>query len=307
MRTKRLVAIGALMILVVGAGPARSEPSSSPSEGSRADGLRVSQASATKLRATYGHSTTAITLTSSSSRTGSARSQIDVNGKTITATRDLVSGTARWAGGGSALTPAEHAGLQSLAAKVSTEWAAPAKAANRALPTHTDLMLRLVMLAAEAPPGVKLVSYRANRPAMTMETATDFTRTERQSSTCIESALERTADKSAERQQALAACQRSDEEGIFYMACVRANRPLNHDAGSHCFLEESINSGPGSSDCMGECGPGCNGIDTFTYDCGDHDRCGRVHGGSLNPWDSECGDEYFEADDDTLWAPINRC
>lgn len=53
---------------------------------------------------------------------------------------------------------------------------------------------------------------------------------------------------------------------------------------------------------MGECGPGCNGLNIYTYDCGDHDRCGRVHGGSTNPWDSECGDEYFEADDDFIWG-----
>lgn len=305
MKTNRLIVLGALVILVAGAGPARSDPT--PPDSSRADGLRVTRASATELRATFGHSTTAITLTSRSPEVGVARSSVEVNGKTMTATRDLTAGTASWSGGDRALTPAEHAGLLALAAKVSKEWAAPAKAARRALPTHTDLLLRLVMLAAEAPPGVELGSQQADRPAMTLESPTTFTAREKQSATCVESALERTADSSAERQRALAACQQSDEEGIFYMACVRANRPLNHDAGSHCFLQESINSGPGSSECLGECGPGCNGIDTYTYDCGDHDRCGRVHGGSLNPWDSECGDEYFEADDDTLWAPINRC
>lgn len=306
MKKNWLIALGVLLLLVVPAGPARSEPSGSP-DSARADGLRVTAATPTELRATFGHSTTAISLTSQSSKIGVAKSSLRVNGKTLSATRDLGAGTASWSGNGAALTPAEHAGLLALAAKVSTEWAAPAKAAKRALPAHTDLMLRLVMLTAEAPPGVELGSHQADRPAMTKESPTDFAKAEQQSATCVESALERTADQSVERQRALAACQQSDEEGIFYMACVRANRPLNHDAGGHCFLQESINSGPGSSGCLGECGPGCNGIDTFTYDCGDHDRCGRVHGGSLNPWDSECGDEYWEADDDTLWAPINRC
>ena len=305
MKAKRLIALGALFVLIVGTSPAGAEPT--PSDPSRADGLRVTTATAMELRATFGHSTTAISVTSRSSSVGVARSQIKVNGKTLSATRDLAAGTARWSGADSALTPAEHAGLLSLAAKVSKEWASPAKAAGRTLPTHTDLLLRLVMLSAEAPAGVKLGSHQADRPTMTMESPNSFAKAEKTSETCLESALKRTADLSAERQQAVAACQQSDEEGIFYMACVRANRPLNHDAGGHCFLQESINSGPGSSECMGECGPGCNGIDTFTYDCGDHDRCGRVHGGSLNPWDSECGDEYFEADDDTLWAPINRC
>jgi hypothetical protein len=48
--------------------------------------------------------------------------------------------------------------------------------------------------------------------------------------------------------------------------------------------------------------PTVNGLNIYTYDCGDHDRCGRVHGGSLNPWDAECGDDYWEADDDFLWG-----
>jgi hypothetical protein len=68
-----------------------------------------------------------------------------------------------------------------------------------------------------------------------------------------------------------------------------------------------VNSGPGSSGSLGECGSGITGIGTYTYDCGDHDRCGRVHGGSWLPWDGNCGDEYWDADDDFLLAPIGRC
>ncbi len=32
-------------------------------------------------------------------------------------------------------------------------------------------------------------------------------------------------------------------------------------------------------------------------DCAEHDRCCRVHGGCLNPFDTECGDEFQEAAD----------
>lgn len=306
MKRNRWIALGAMIILVAGAGPAGSTPTA-PADTDKLDGLRVTSASATEMRASFGHSTTSVELSSRTAKAGSTSSTVHVNGKTVTARRNLVSGQASWSGSGAALTPAERAGLLSLSAKVSKEWAAPAKAARRALPDHTDLLLRLVMLVADAPSGVALGTYQADRPALSQETPKNFLKREKQSVTCVESALTATSDNSAARQRAVAACQQSDEEGIFYMACVRANRPLNHDSAGHCFIQESINSGPGSAECMGECGPGCNGIDTFTYDCGDHDRCGRVHGGSLNPWDSECGDEYFEADDDTLWAPINRC
>ena len=33
----------------------------------------------------------------------------------------------------------------------------------------------------------------------------------------------------------------------------------------------------------------------------------QEHGGAFNPWDPECGDEYFDADDDFLWAHPFKC
>jgi hypothetical protein len=109
--------------------------------------------------------------------------------------------------------------------------------------------------------------------------------------TCSPDVVSPTAPGSGERAAALAACQESNEDGIWYWSCATTARWIVHDANSHCVLWESLTSGPRSSGCLGECGPDCNGLNIYTYDCGDHDRCGRVHGGSLNPWDSECGDE----------------
>lgn len=97
------------------------------------------------------------------------------------------------------------------------------------------------------------------------------------------------------------ACQRSDENGITYFNCNRSPQVECHDAG-HCFTCASRPAGRNASDCPGECGPGCNGLNVYTWDCLDHDYCCRFHGGCLNPWDSECGDEYREADDDFLWG-----
>ncbi len=56
---------------------------------------------------------------------------------------------------------------------------------------------------------------------------------------------------------------------------------------------------------MGRCGPGCTALNTWTYDCGDHDRCGRVHGGSTNPWDSECGQAPASEGDRTVLATVD--
>lgn len=114
------------------------------------------------------------------------------------------------------------------------------------------------------------------------------------------------ADMGAAFATTASGCQVADDDGIAYMNCTTANRTLYHDSSSHCFLSESVYSGPYSSDCLGGCGAGCSTFMTYSWDCGEHDRCGRMHGGSTNPWDSNCGDEYFDADDDVLYGG-NKC
>lgn len=302
---KRLFAmIGTVLLLALSTSPAMSNPAAAkPSTG----GLRVLQQDDRRVSATFERSATAMKVAAERTALGKATATIHVNGKAITARRNLVAGTASWTGAGQALTPAEHDGLLALSAQVHQKWVLSARSTRKDLPDHADLMIRLVMLAAEAPAGVTLRSQPTNRPVMKKETAERVAMADPAQASCTDRSLASTKDDTAERQQALAACQSSNEDGILYMSCSRANRAIFHDAAGHCLLYESVSSGPGSAGCLGECGPDCNGIDTYTYDCGDHDRCGRVHGGSLNPWDSECGDEYFEADDDFLWAPVNRC
>lgn len=58
--------------------------------------------------------------------------------------------------------------------------------------------------------------------------------------------------------------------------------------------------GESQANCSGRCGAGCNHWfdDDYTWDCFDHDRCVDHYGGS-SMWDnSNCGDEFWEADDD---------
>ncbi len=100
------------------------------------------------------------------------------------------------------------------------------------------------------------------------------------------------------------ACQVYDQDGIFYFTCGTYNRWMNHDA-SHCFSGMWIYSGLWQDNCLSRCGPGCGdwtrwGV--YSLDCGEHDTCCMFHGGCLNPWDSECGDEFSHARDDTVWG-----
>ncbi|SEL44322.1 hypothetical protein SAMN04487910_2470 [Aquimarina amphilecti] len=63
--------------------------------------------------------------------------------------------------------------------------------------------------------------------------------------------------------------------------------------------------------CLGRCGSGCPGVfsiaSAWTKDCLDHDQCGRVLGGSTNPFDRNCGDEYSQAADDFLFGVLRGC
>ncbi|TCI91315.1 hypothetical protein [Tenacibaculum sp. M341] len=100
---------------------------------------------------------------------------------------------------------------------------------------------------------------------------------------------------------------KSRDEGI---TCIRKNTYVTaeYDDDSGNVRESILVNG---SDCIGRCGSGCGSFfslaSAWTKDCLDHDRCGRVNGGSTNPFDSECGDEYAEAADDYLFGVIRGC
>ncbi len=103
---------------------------------------------------------------------------------------------------------------------------------------------------------------------------------------------------------------KSRNDGI---VCIRKNTVVNvfYDDDRGDINEPVLVNG---ERCIGRCGSGCGSIFTiasaWTKDCLDHDRCGRVNGGgsaSTNPFDRECGDEYFEAADDFLFGVIRGC
>ncbi|SHI58997.1 hypothetical protein [Aquimarina spongiae] len=101
---------------------------------------------------------------------------------------------------------------------------------------------------------------------------------------------------------------KGSNEGI---TCIRKNTYVTavyDDARGREFRERKLVNG---DRCLGRCGSGCPGIFTlasaWTKDCLDHDQCGRVLGGSTNPFDSNCGDEYGQAADDYLFGVIRGC
>ncbi|WP_339565998.1 hypothetical protein [Pseudokineococcus sp. 1T1Z-3] len=233
-----------------------------------------------------------------------------VNGKKFSVTRDDAAKTITRNGYGNALDGADVLALEALAENFNQQYVANSRT-TRAGKDHVDLLVRYVALLSSAPVGTRIDSKTMPEPNMTLVSPATI-ESELAAVAACDNAKELAAGAAKDGEAAAttaAACQRTDEDGILYMSCTRAKRSLYYDAVSpkRCWSRDVVTSGPGSSGSLGECGPADNGIDTYTYDCGEHDRCGRVYGGSLNPWDRNCGDEFFEAEDDFLFAPINRC
>lgn len=101
---------------------------------------------------------------------------------------------------------------------------------------------------------------------------------------------------------------KSRDEGI---TCIRKNTFVNAEYDNAAGRNFSDRVRVNSSNCLGRCGAGCSEFfslgSAWTKDCLDHDRCGRVLGGSTNPLDRNCGDEYEEAADDFLFGLIRGC
>ncbi|WP_405207474.1 hypothetical protein [Aquimarina sp. LLG6339-5] len=102
--------------------------------------------------------------------------------------------------------------------------------------------------------------------------------------------------------------EKGNDDGI---ACIRKNTfvtAVYDDNGGQTYRDRELVNG---DRCLGRCGSGCPGIfsiaSAWTKDCLDHDQCGRVLGGSTNPFDRNCGDEYGQAADDFLFGVLRGC
>jgi hypothetical protein len=257
-----------------------------------------------------------------------AKLRLEVNGLPLDATYDAASRTGSWNGHNGALFAEEREALTALSYELDGEFGGALK-----LLPHEHLLYRAVMYWAEAPVGLVLGHHEIPAPD---ERFTDSPSTAESDVPAVEDCLEvrasldpelnpeqvpalenintNTVDQiSGEGQDstdvggaALAgSCQRADDDGIvhFTNCSSSAQADLYHDAkGSHCFLvQRDRNVGPCTKNCKGRCGPGCGAgapDGGYTRDCAEHDQCCRIHGGCGNPWDGQCGDEFFDADDD---------
>ncbi|WP_299040058.1 hypothetical protein [uncultured Pseudokineococcus sp.] len=269
--------------------------------------------SPTTAEGSFDHSAGQVEVEAAAVTTTEDSATVTVNGKDFTVTRDDVAQTVTRDGHGNVLQQEDLVALEALARDLNHEHVEPS-ATTRAGRDHVDLLVRYVALLASAPVGQEIGARVIDEPRMVLVTDAAVRSDESAAeAVAAEECAQRAADAAdgvdrADRADAAAApCQRADEDGILYMSCSRSRRSLYYDAQDRCWSRDYVVSGPGSAGSLGECGPGSAGIDTYTYDCGEHDRCGRVHGGSFNPWDRNCGDEFFEAEDDFLYAPINRC
>jgi hypothetical protein len=207
-----------------------------------------------------------------------ARVSLKVNDVVLEATYDAGTGTLYLGGHDAALTVEDKEALVAFSHVLE-------QSLGTASGLHERLLYARVLHWAEAPVGLPLTARTLRVPPV------------------------RQGEKGSTTKDLLESCQRSDQDGfLLFPSCSTGNRLLSHDATTHCFLAEAVRSGPGSDDCLGRCGPGCGcGWNRYTYDCGDHDRCCRVHGSCLNPRDASCGDEWWEAADDFVPVTTRLC
>jgi hypothetical protein len=233
-------------------------------------------------------------------RTGPERATVSltVNGKRLDATVDFAARTGSWTGHGTILGSDGKTALAGME-RALTARLTPGRAQ---LGPHEALLYRAVMLWAEAPAGHVLNADSFSKPA---EGAGDRDDARAGSQPGGEPCLDPVTGRVS-----VAACQQANANGIAYFAagCSGGSALECHDAESHCWTCTVVSVGK-AANCKGRCGGGCcipDGLGIYTYDCLDHDECCGDHGGCFNPWDSECGDEYGEADDD-FWLASPNC
>jgi len=271
--------LAGLLVCLAAPGPAQAA-----SEDRRLGTLDIAARDQTEFVGQFGRAGSLIFFTSRRGPASELVVQLQVNGVVLDATMNIREQEVAWTGHGGALFRHDRDALVAFSRKLDVELAPQ----QRALRLHEDFLRRLVHLWAEAPVGLTLGDQRLKRPT---EEPARF--------------LERKSPGSPDLAFA-ASCYIPENNGITYFSCTFENKVVCHDAdnGGHCFTCEFRPAGCGGS-CLAECGPGCFGLNVVTWDCGDHDRCCQHHGGCLNPFDSNCGDEYVEAADDFLFGSAN--
>lgn len=293
------MSIGAGLVLLAGTLTFSGATASAEVQSPESNQLRIANSSASHSAGSFAYSATTVDFSTTTTNSVNTDAKIVVAGKTFTAKKDIVTGTAQWSGSDTALNEEDRAAVSAFTHALNSAWVEPANTAKSTIPAHQDLTFRLALLVGEAPLHEKIGTQTVPRPAE-RKTAkaipADVSKNE-----CVEDGISSTNPNSAERHAVLIQCQQANEDNILYTGC-NEYAALSHDYDNHCFITERIYVGPASFDCMAKCGSGCFVVTGYTYDCGDHDRCNREHNSNMGG----CSDEFWEADDDFLWSS-NQC
>jgi len=232
-------------------------------------GLIIETQTAEEIAGSFVHGSSLVSFVSRRAGPDRVVLRVDANALTFDASVDVSGKVARMDGHNGIMLAEDRAALAAL-----FESLRPLGAGSVDARAHEVFLYRWIAYWAEAPVGTTLAAREVRPPRVSFESS---------------------------RPGGVNACQVADDNGIRYFNCNRSPQVECHDAG-HCFTCASRAAGRNSNDCAGECGPGCNGLNIYTWDCLDHDYCCRIHGGCWNPWDGECGDEWWDADDDFIWG-----
>ncbi|GIG90744.1 hypothetical protein [Plantactinospora endophytica] len=258
--------------------------------------LTVEVRDAKSVQGKYGLAGSLVEYDAKRTGTDQATVTVTVNGVVLTATVDYAARTGSWKADGKILGAEGKTALAGMEKALAGQFR-PGKAV---LGPHEALLHRAVNYWSEAPAGYVLTgdSFKDVKESDVPKPLTDAKGAPLpQAEECLNPA---TGEQSA------AACQEANEDGILYTGCSGSHAEC-HDANGHCHRCTAVAVGK-SVNCKGRCGGGCcvpDGLGIYTYDCLDHDQCCGDHGGCLNPWDGECGDEYGEADEDFLLGRQN--
>ena len=203
---------------------------------------------------------------------GQARLDLDVNGMHVEVDMNLAAGVLHQNG--------HHDALQR--ADLNVLWAAR-DALGAQHPEwmdllHGELLLRHLDRLAEAAPGLEIGQH---------DTVLDPQPRWLRSATC-------------------------GDDGLTCLAGTSGNATAYYQPdGGVCTSVANHEYGENHSWCRGRCGAGCASWwfpdDDYTQDCFDHDTCvDELNAGNFF-WDVDCGDEFWEADDDYFGTYIDAC
>jgi hypothetical protein len=217
-----------------------------------------------------------------------------------------------WTGNGGSLTKASRDAIRRLLLALEP------MLQNHALLPHQEWAFRLTNLWSEVPlylPLAKPRTVRASRDNRSISGLSEPTVQPQESAV-----IQEFEDLNAAAATCGSGCNVSGGDGKTYLrgsctdcGCALGTYSTKHDACvagiGHCYNSFSVQGGCSrTKNCAGRCGPGCGltGGGPYTKDCLEHDHCvAHDSAAACCANDPKCGDEFFEAEDDFLFAVFN--